>query len=97
MLESTGCTASCGIGNSVLIARLATRRAKPNGVYCVLDGDIPEFIRKVFVLFQSPHLFKFKVDLIIEMRIMVLSKKEGRVNKLSAPETIGFPVITPLL
>uniref|UniRef100_A0A7M5WQM1 DNA repair protein REV1 n=2 Tax=Clytia hemisphaerica TaxID=252671 RepID=A0A7M5WQM1_9CNID len=44
VLESTGCTASCGIGNSVLIARLATRRAKPDGVHYVLDNDIPEFI-----------------------------------------------------
>jgi putative intracellular protease/amidase len=28
---ATGCTASAGIGPNLLLARLATRRAKPNG------------------------------------------------------------------
>ena len=28
---ATGCTASAGVGPSLLLARLATRRAKPNG------------------------------------------------------------------
>lgn len=31
--EMTGCTASAGIGPNMLLARLATKRAKPNGVF----------------------------------------------------------------
>jgi nucleotidyltransferase/DNA polymerase involved in DNA repair len=31
--ETGGCTASVGIGHSMLVARLATKRAKPNGVF----------------------------------------------------------------
>lgn len=33
ILEATGCTASAGIGPSMLIARLATKKGKPNGQY----------------------------------------------------------------
>ena len=29
----TGCTASAGIGPNMLLARLATKRAKPNGLF----------------------------------------------------------------
>ena len=46
IFESTGCTASCGIGNSILIARLATKRAKPNGVFKVKQNEIDDFISK---------------------------------------------------
>ena len=31
--EMTGCTASIGIGSSILLARLATKKAKPNGCF----------------------------------------------------------------
>jgi DNA repair protein REV1 len=31
--ETTGCTASAGIAGNMLIARIATRTAKPNGQY----------------------------------------------------------------
>lgn len=31
ILSATGCTASAGIGPNLLVARLATRKAKPNG------------------------------------------------------------------
>ena len=32
---ATGCTASAGIGPNLLLARLATKRAKPNGQFFV--------------------------------------------------------------
>ena len=35
---ATGCTASAGIGPNMLVARLATRRAKPNGQFRVRGG-----------------------------------------------------------
>ena len=31
ILEATGCTASAGIGENMLMARLATKTAKPDG------------------------------------------------------------------
>lgn len=37
--ESTGCTASVGIGANVLLARMCTRVAKPNGCYHVAATD----------------------------------------------------------
>ena len=33
--EVTGCSASAGVGTNMLLARLATKKAKPNGIYCM--------------------------------------------------------------
>eukprot|EP00996_Jenningsia_fusiforme_P003889 NODE_468_length_2213_cov_72.042052_g432_i0.p1 GENE.NODE_468_length_2213_cov_72.042052_g432_i0~~NODE_468_length_2213_cov_72.042052_g432_i0.p1 ORF type:complete len:716 (+),score=149.79 NODE_468_length_2213_cov_72.042052_g432_i0:117-2150(+) len=38
IFERTGCTASAGIGRSIMFARLASRRVKPNG-QCALVGE----------------------------------------------------------
>uniref|UniRef100_A0A1I7V6I9 DNA repair protein REV1 n=1 Tax=Loa loa TaxID=7209 RepID=A0A1I7V6I9_LOALO len=46
ILTKTGCNASVGIGNTMLIARIATRHAKPNGQFMIKLGDIDELIRK---------------------------------------------------
>lgn len=40
ILQSTGCPASAGIGPNPLLARLATRRAKPNGQFRVLEDEV---------------------------------------------------------
>ena len=40
ILDATSCVASIGIGYSMLMARLATNRAKPNGAYSLIDGDM---------------------------------------------------------
>lgn len=37
---TTGCTASAGIGPNMLLAKLATTRAKPNGMYCLTPDDV---------------------------------------------------------
>lgn len=42
--QETGCPASVGIGGSVLIARLATRYAKPDGVRWVSPSEAKAFI-----------------------------------------------------
>ncbi|KAE9414462.1 hypothetical protein Angca_003715, partial [Angiostrongylus cantonensis] len=42
--QKTGCPASVGIGKNVLIARLATRHAKPDGVRFVLPSQTEFFI-----------------------------------------------------
>lgn len=39
MEKATGCTASAGIGPNMLLARLATKRAKPNGVFRYLANE----------------------------------------------------------
>uniref|UniRef100_A0A0R3RNM8 DNA repair protein REV1 n=1 Tax=Elaeophora elaphi TaxID=1147741 RepID=A0A0R3RNM8_9BILA len=46
ILAKTGCNASVGIGNTMLIARIATRHAKPNGQFMIKKGDIDELIKK---------------------------------------------------
>uniref|UniRef100_A0A915KHT2 UmuC domain-containing protein n=1 Tax=Romanomermis culicivorax TaxID=13658 RepID=A0A915KHT2_ROMCU len=44
IFEATGCTSSAGLGRNKLIARLATRKAKPNGQYIVRDVEIDGFL-----------------------------------------------------
>ncbi|KAL9932753.1 hypothetical protein V8E36_008452 [Tilletia maclaganii] len=41
--ERTGCSASIGIGSNVLLARLATRKAKPGGVWHLQPSAILDF------------------------------------------------------
>jgi DNA repair protein REV1 len=40
---ATGCEASIGIGDNVLLARMATRKAKPGGSFYLKIDDFPEF------------------------------------------------------
>ncbi|XP_065648104.1 uncharacterized protein LOC100208934 isoform X4 [Hydra vulgaris] len=44
IFEETKCTASCGIAENILLAKLATKQAKPNGVCYIQKCDVPEFI-----------------------------------------------------
>ncbi|XP_067299768.1 DNA repair protein REV1 [Pseudorasbora parva] len=43
--EKTGCCASVGMGSNILLARMATRKAKPNGQYFLRPEEVDEFIR----------------------------------------------------
>lgn len=47
--EKTGCCASVGMGSNILLARLATRRAKPNGQYFLESLEVDDFIRDLTV------------------------------------------------
>ncbi|KAK7197252.1 DNA damage repair protein [Novymonas esmeraldas] len=40
--NATGCTASCGIGPNIMLARVATDRAKPDGICVVHARDVPQ-------------------------------------------------------
>ena len=40
ILKATACTVSVGIGPNLLLARLATKRAKPDGQHRMDDGDV---------------------------------------------------------
>ncbi|XP_071333938.1 DNA repair protein REV1 [Trachinotus anak] len=43
--EKTGCCASVGMGSNILLARLATRKAKPDGQYFLRSEEVDDFIR----------------------------------------------------
>ncbi|KAG7692432.1 hypothetical protein KL911_005077 [Ogataea haglerorum] len=42
--NATNCSVSCGSGSNVLLAKLALRRAKPNGTFYVEDDHITDFL-----------------------------------------------------
>lgn len=44
ILQATGCEASIGIGRNILLARLATRKAKPGGSFHLVDDEVPAFL-----------------------------------------------------
>ncbi|XP_042350432.1 DNA repair protein REV1 isoform X2 [Plectropomus leopardus] len=43
--EKTGCCASVGMGSNILLARLATRKAKPDGQHLLKSEEVDDFIR----------------------------------------------------
>ncbi|XP_036401032.1 DNA repair protein REV1-like isoform X2 [Megalops cyprinoides] len=43
--ERTGCPASVGMGSNILLARMATRKAKPDGQYYLKTEEVDDFIR----------------------------------------------------
>ncbi|KAL6101042.1 rev1 [Pungitius sinensis] len=43
--QKTGCCASVGMGSNILLARLATRKAKPDGQYLLKSEEVDDFIR----------------------------------------------------
>uniref|UniRef100_A0AAV2JZ59 DNA repair protein REV1 n=1 Tax=Knipowitschia caucasica TaxID=637954 RepID=A0AAV2JZ59_KNICA len=47
--QKTGCCASVGMGSNILLARLATRRAKPNGQYFLKSEEVDDFIKDLAV------------------------------------------------
>ena len=56
MNEKTDCNASVGIGSSILLARVATKKAKPNGVFHLLDGDAQEFFKVRLIKAVETHI-----------------------------------------
>ncbi|KAJ3194618.1 deoxycytidyl transferase [Irineochytrium annulatum] len=43
--EATGgCAASVGVGENMLVARIATKRAKPDGAFQILPSETPEYM-----------------------------------------------------
>ena len=47
--EKTRCACSIGIGANMVVARLATRRAKPDGVFRVREAETMDFLAKTAV------------------------------------------------
>ena len=44
IFETTCCKASVGIGPSPLLAKMATKKAKPDGVFCLVQSEAEEFL-----------------------------------------------------
>ena len=38
--RATRCSASCGVGPNMLLARLATKKAKPDGLYAISAAEV---------------------------------------------------------
>eukprot|EP00850_Spirogloea_muscicola_P009346 SM000052S17738 [mRNA] locus=s52:446247:455495:+ [translate_table: standard] len=49
IFEYTGCTASAGVASNPLLARLATRRAKPNGLFYLPEDKVAAFMSNLAV------------------------------------------------
>lgn len=47
--EKTGCEVSVGIGNNILLAKVALRRAKPAGQYLIKPEEMLEFLGELLV------------------------------------------------
>lgn len=47
IFEDCGCDASIGIGPNALLARLATRKAKPNGIFTISETNKVQFMQSV--------------------------------------------------
>ena len=45
--EKTGCKVSAGFSHNMLLARLATRKAKPNGQFHLLEEDMEEYLKEM--------------------------------------------------
>ncbi|XP_066233661.1 DNA repair protein REV1 isoform X3 [Saccopteryx leptura] len=48
--DQTNCAASVGIGSNILLARMATRKAKPDGQYHLKPEEVDDFIRGQLVI-----------------------------------------------
>ncbi|XP_004633251.1 DNA repair protein REV1 isoform X2 [Octodon degus] len=48
--DKTKCAASVGIGSNILLARMATRKAKPDGQYHLKPEEVDDFIRGQLVV-----------------------------------------------
>ncbi|GAQ82378.1 DNA repair protein REV1 [Klebsormidium nitens] len=47
IFTETGCTASAGIAHNLLLARMATRKAKPNGQHHIEFGHVAEYMAEL--------------------------------------------------
>lgn len=46
IFDKTGCTCSVGVGSNRLQARMATKEAKPNGQFSLLDADVEDYMKE---------------------------------------------------
>ena len=49
IFDATGCNASIGISKNILLARLATKKAKPNGIFYLQEESVLEYLDSVMI------------------------------------------------
>lgn len=65
--ETTRCTASAGVAGNMLMARLATRKAKPNG-QCYISYEMVPFDKLGFFF---PLLINYNILKVISMKMFL--------------------------
>lgn len=89
ILAATHCEASIGASHNVLLARLATRRAKPANAFHLLPSDITEFLAPLSVE-SLPGIGwerakKLETDLKVEKVGDLLSWSKAELQKVLGP------------
>lgn len=82
--EKTGCTVSAGISQNMLLARMATRLAKPNGQFCLPHDNLHDFLSPQPVhdlpgvgYSLSQKLSEMKVETCGQLKAVSLSKLQA--------------------
>lgn len=92
MRETTGCTASCGMAPNIMLARIATKSAKPDGIRAIRPEEIGPILRclpfssihgvgdstlsKVTQLLISKHLVPRHADPVYCADVQALAKEQ---------------------
>lgn len=76
---ATGCNASAGLGPNMLVARLATKKAKPNGQRCVPPDRVPSFMAALDVgaIPGVGHAIAYSLEL---LRVKTVGDLLGKVR-----------------
>ncbi|KAJ8699295.1 deoxycytidyl transferase [Pleurotus ostreatus] len=88
---ATGCEISIGISENMLLARLATRRAKPAGAYHLISADAPTFLAPLSIsdLPGFGHAAKQKIEEKFRTAILgdLLARSKGELSEVLGPKT----------
>lgn len=92
IFDSTGCNASAGIGGNILLARLATKKAKPNGQCYIAPSSVASFLATLQVG-QLPGVGRKLERKLSALEGVVLNKTEGNTppttTRLDKPHTLS--------
>ena len=88
--EKTGCTVSVGVGRNILLAKLATSVAKPNGIHCLMNirtdlSTISDMhVKKIPGVGSSiaKQLKNFNVEKIGDLRLFACSQLQDMIGKV---------------
>ncbi|KAF4609103.1 deoxycytidyl transferase [Pleurotus pulmonarius] len=87
----TGCEISIGISQNMLLARLATRRAKPAGAYHLISADAPTFLAPLSIsdLPGFGYAAKQKIEEKFRTAILgdLLTRSKGELSEVLGPKT----------
>ncbi|MGH0180649.1 UNVERIFIED_CONTAM: hypothetical protein FKN15_004697 [Acipenser sinensis] len=91
--DKTKCCASIGMGSNILLARMATRKAKPDGQYYLKPEEVDDFIRDQLVT-SLPEAEAFLLNLSeeIQRRLVAAGVKGKRLTLKVMVRKAGAPV-----